>query len=63
LPDSFAQFAVDPGHLRLIGIDTVVPVASYDAICATRIADLEQTFQAHRPDLPLSQGSNHLLEL
>ncbi|MBV9078500.1 MAG: phosphodiesterase [Methylobacteriaceae bacterium] len=51
----FVQFAVDHGPVRVIGLDTVVPGSSEGALCADRLAFLEEALAAapERPTLIL----------
>jgi 3',5'-cyclic AMP phosphodiesterase CpdA len=54
--DGFAQFAVDHGALRVIGLDTTIPGAGGGALCGRRLFWLEETLsrQPHRPTLILA---------
>lgn len=56
--DGFTGFDVDVGGVRVVGIDTVVPGASFGMLCATRLAHLEALLSA-RPDVPTVIAMHH----
>lgn len=47
----FIQYAIDDYPVRLIGLDTVIPMSGKGALCAERLDWLENTLDA-RPDAP-----------
>ena len=66
--DGFIQYATDLGPLRLIALDTVVPMRGHGELCAERLAWLERTLAAahgrptvvmmHHP--PFMTGVGHM---
>ncbi|MEO8151752.1 MAG: phosphodiesterase [Rhizobacter sp.] len=47
----FLQFAIDDYALRIVGLDTVVPMKGHGELCGDRLAWLDATLSA-RPDQP-----------
>lgn len=56
--EGFSGFDVAVAGVRLLGIDTVVPGASFGALCEARLADLEARLAA-RPDVPTLIAMHH----
>lgn len=57
-PQDFVGFDVDVAGVRMIGLDTVVPGASFGALCETRLAHLDAQL-AERPDVPTIIAMHH----
>lgn len=57
-PADFVGFDVDVGGVRLIGLDTVVPGASFGTLCAARL-DLLEAMLEERPDVPTLIAMHH----
>lgn len=57
-PEGFVGFDVDVAGLRLIGVDTIVPGASFGTLCAARLADLDARLAA-RPEVPTMIVMHH----
>ncbi|AMJ63802.1 phosphodiesterase [Bosea sp. PAMC 26642] len=58
LDGGFVQFVADIGPMRLIGLDTLVPGQSAGALCATRLAFLDQAL-AGAGDQPVAIFMHH----
>jgi 3',5'-cyclic AMP phosphodiesterase CpdA len=56
--EGFTGFDVDVAGVRVIGIDTVIPGASFGMLCETRLAHLEERLAA-RPDVPTLIAMHH----
>mgnify|MGYP001765400393 CR=1 FL=1 len=56
--DGFTGFDVEVDGVRLIGIDTVVPGASFGLLCEHRLAHLDALLAA-RPDVPTLIAMHH----
>lgn len=50
-PSPFIQYAIDTWPLRIVGLDTTVPMRSEGALCAKRLSWLADTL-AQAPDTP-----------
>ncbi len=57
-PDGFVGFDVDVAGVRLIGLDTVVPGASFGTLCETRLAHLDAML-AEQPETPTLVALHH----